>query len=247
MLTTLKNYIKSKINSPAVIEKSVVEAYDLWASDYDKQPGNLMLHLDKRLFENLIENIDFKGKQIADIGCGTGRQWPAIFSKDPAGLTGFDVSGGMLDKLKDKYPSSQTRLIKNNAFADVPDAAFDIIVSTLTVAHIEHIEEALQAWCRMLKPDSDIIITDFHPHTLASGGKRTFKHRNTLMAVRNYVHPIYSIKDVLLKNNFQVVSQLEIKIDDSMKPFYEKANAMHVYEKYYGFPVIYGIHLKRIK
>jgi ubiquinone/menaquinone biosynthesis C-methylase UbiE len=152
----------------------------------------------------------------------------------------------MLKKLQDKYPSAHTSLITDNLFADIPDASFDVIVSTLTVAHIENIEEAIQAWCRLLKPAGEIIITDFHPHTLAFGGKRTFKHDNAMLAVRNYVHPIYAIKDVLAKNNFELVQQEEIKIDDTMRKFYEDANAMHVYEKYHGFPVIYGIHLKRV-
>ncbi|WP_184549168.1 class I SAM-dependent methyltransferase [Mucilaginibacter sp. FT3.2] len=245
MLATIKNYIKSKVSPNIVTEKNAVEAYDLWATDYDMQPGNLMLHLDEKLFATLLKGLEIKGKQVADIGCGTGRQWPALFNKQPAGLTGFDVSGGMLKKLKEKYPSASISQITDNLFADTPDASFDVIVSTLTVAHIADIEEALQAWSRLLKPGGEIIITDFHPHTLAFGGKRTFTHDNTLMAVHNYVHPIYSIKEVLLKNNFYLVTQEEIKIDESMKPFYADANAMHVYEKYYGFPIIYGIHLKR--
>lgn len=245
MLATLKNYIKNKVSHPAVTEKSVVEAYDLWAGNYDAQPGNLMLHLDERLFSLLIENAAVKGKNVADIGCGTGRQWPKIFSKQPASLTGFDVSGGMLKKLNEKYLEAHTSLITDNLFSTVKDEAFDIIVSTLTVAHIEDIEEAMQAWCRLLKPDAEIIITDFHPHTLAFGGQRTFKHNNAVMAVRNYVHPIYTIKEVLIKNGFRLITQEEIRIDESMKPFYADANALHVYEKFLDFPVIYGIHLKR--
>jgi len=204
-----------------------------------------MLHLDGKLFTYLISQINIQGKQLADIGCGTGRHWPAIFSKEPAELTGFDVSGGMLQKLKEKYPKAYTRQITDNLFSDIPDASYDVIISTLTVAHIENIEEAIQSWARLLKSGGEIIITDFHPHTLAFGGKRTFKHNNAVMAVRNYVHPIYTIKDILLRNNFQLLNQEEIKIDESMKSFYVKQNAMHVYEKYRGFPVIYGIHLKK--
>jgi ubiquinone/menaquinone biosynthesis C-methylase UbiE len=245
MLATIKNYIQSRISPPAVAEKSVVDAYDLWSDDYDKQPDNLMLHLDAKLFSQLIDPIVIKDKHIADIGCGTGRHWPTLFGKQPVALTGFDVSGGMLKKLNEKYPEAHTRLITDNLFSDIPDATYDVIVSTLTVAHIEDIEEAILAWSRLLKHGGEIIITDFHPHTLAFGGKRTFKHNNTVMTVRNYVHPIYAIKDVMLKNNFRLLSQEEIKIDESMKPFYTKQNALHVYEKYKGFPVIYGIHLKK--
>jgi ubiquinone/menaquinone biosynthesis C-methylase UbiE len=245
MLATIKNYIQSRRASAAVTEKSVVEAYDLWAEDYDMQPDNLMLHLDEKLFSLLIDATDIKGRNVADIGCGTGRHWPKIFSKQPESLTGFDVSGGMLDKLNKKYPSAHTSMITDNLFSNIPDAVYDVIISTLTVAHIEDIEQALQAWSRLLKNDGEIIITDFHPHTLAFGGKRTFKHNNSLVAVRNYVHPIYTIKDVLVKNGFKLLRQEEIKIDEGMIPFYSKQNAMHVYEKYKGFPVIYGIHLKK--
>ncbi|WPU91339.1 class I SAM-dependent methyltransferase [Mucilaginibacter sabulilitoris] len=245
MLATIKNYLQNKLSAPAITEKSVVEAYDLWSAEYDMQPDNLMLHLDGKLFSNLISQVDVKGKQVADIGCGTGRHWPLIFSKEPADLTGFDVSGGMLEKLKQKYPAAHTRLITNNLYSDISDSAYDIIISTLTVAHIEDIEEAMQAWSRLLKSGGEIIITDFHPHTLAFGGKRTFKYNNAVMAVRNYVHPIYTIKEILLKNNFLLLKQEEVKIDESMKPFYAKQNAMHVYEKYKDFPVIYGIHLKK--
>jgi ubiquinone/menaquinone biosynthesis C-methylase UbiE len=245
MLGTIKNYLRNRVSGKAVTEKSAVEAYDLWSNDYDKQPDNLMLHLDGKLFNHLISQINIQGKQVADIGCGTGRHWSVIFDKQPGALTGFDVSGGMLQKLKEKYPQAQIRKITDNLFSDVPDQTYNVIISTLTVAHIENIEEALQSWARLLKSGGDIIITDFHPHTLAFGGKRTFKHNNAVMAVRNYVHPIYTIKDVLLRNNFQLMSQEEIKIDESMKPFYTKQNAMHVFEKYNGFPVIYGIHLKK--
>jgi ubiquinone/menaquinone biosynthesis C-methylase UbiE len=245
MLGTIKNYLRNRVSGKAVTEKSAVEAYDLWSNDYDKQPDNLMLHLDGKLFNHLISQINIQGKQVADIGCGTGRHWSVIFDKQPGALTGFDVSGGMLQKLKEKYPQAQIRKITDNLFSDVPDQTYNVIISTLTVAHIENIEEALQSWARLLKSGGDIIITDFHPHTLTFGGKRTFKHNNAVMAVRNYVHPIYTIKDVLLRNNFQLMSQEEIKIDESMKPFYTKQNAMHVFEKYNGFPVIYGIHLKK--
>ena len=245
MLAAIKHYIQNRISTPALTEKSVVEAYDLWSAEYDMQPDNLMLHLDGKLFSYLFSQVNVKGRQVADIGCGTGRHWPLIFSKEPAGLTGFDVSGGMLKKLTEKYPAAHTSLITDNLFSGIADAAYDLIISTLTVAHIEDIDEAIHAWSRLLKSGGEIIITDFHPHTLASGGKRTFKHNKAVIAVRNYVHPIYTIKEALLKNNFYLLSQEEIKIDDDMKSFYARQNAMHVFEKYKGFPVIYGIHLKK--
>jgi hypothetical protein len=41
------------------------------------------------------------------------------------------------------------------------------------------------------------------------------------------------------------VAEEEIKIDETVKHYYAQQNALKVYEQFKGFPVIYGIHLKR--
>ena len=35
-------------------------AYDLWSEQYDNQPGNLILSLDRELFSILIKGLDFR-------------------------------------------------------------------------------------------------------------------------------------------------------------------------------------------
>ncbi|MDP9079243.1 MAG: methyltransferase domain-containing protein [Bacteroidota bacterium] len=245
MIDTLKKFIRKNIGSPAIKERNVVEAYDIWADNYDSQPGNLMLDLDEIVFAELLHNIDIKNKDLADIGCGTGRHWPMLLQGELRSLAGFDVSRGMLDKLKGKYPEANTHVITDNEFSDVADNTYDVIVSTLTVAHIENIAEALTAWSRITKPAGDIIITDFHPNALASGGQRTFKHNNGHIAVRNYVHSTESIRKILLKNGFKVEVEVERLVDEAVKHYYYVQDAMHIYEKFKGFPIIYGIHFRR--
>jgi ubiquinone/menaquinone biosynthesis C-methylase UbiE len=245
LIDTIKNYIKRKVLPSAIEDKDVVEAYDIWAKNYDAQPGNLMLDLDEILFTKLLGDLSLDNKVVADIGCGTGRHWNKIFKQSPASLTGFDVSPGMLEKLMDKFPEAKTKAITDNRFADIADNTYDVILSTLTVAHIEDIEEALQTWCRITRQRGEIIITDFHPNALASGGKRTFKHGNKHIAVQNFVHSTDIVKQVLLKNGFEVINHQEIKVDETVKHYYEQQNALHVYEKFKGQPIIYGIHFKR--
>jgi ubiquinone/menaquinone biosynthesis C-methylase UbiE len=245
MIEILKKYIKQHVFPSPIREKEVVEAYDLWSENYDAQPGNLMLDLDESLFSKLLNTIDIKNKNIADIGCGTGRHWAKILKKEPVDLTGFDVSSGMLNKLKEKFPLAKTYTITDNNFSTIEDDTYDVIVSTLTVAHIEDIQEALEAWCRILKYKADIIITDFHPDALAFGGKRTFEHQKTQIAVRNFVHTTNSIKQILLRNDFELISDDEREIDKSVKHYYTEKNAAPVYEKFKGFPIIYGMHFRR--
>jgi len=245
VINTLKNYIKRHVFTPAIQNKEVVEAYDIWADNYDAQPGNLMLDMDEVLFARLLRNVDIADKMVADIGCGTGRHWSAIFKKSPAGLTGFDVSDGMLNQLKKKYPVAKTFTITDNQFAEIDDSTYDVILSTLTVAHIKDIEEALNAWCRILKTKGDIIITDFHPNALASGGQRTFRHKNTHIAVQNYVHNINVIKEIMLRNGFYIFTEQEKRVDETVKHYYQEQNALHVYDKFKDCSIIYGIHFRR--
>jgi ubiquinone/menaquinone biosynthesis C-methylase UbiE len=245
LIKSLKKYIGRHVYASAVKEHDVVEAYDLWARSYDAQPGNLMLDLDEIIVSYMLFFIDLTDKNVADIGCGTGRHWTKLLRKNPAGLTGFDVSPGMLDKLRTKFPQAEVHTITDNSFAALDDGVFDVIISTLTVAHIEDIEEALEAWCRILRYKADIIITDFHTDALAFGGKRTFMHDNKQVAVRNFVHPLSLIKKILLRNGFVVVSEEEKRVDESVAHYYAAQNASHVYERFKGFPVIYGIHFRR--
>jgi len=220
-------------------------AYNLWASNYDSQPDNMMLAWDEEIFSTLVKNVNLKNKIIGDIGCGTGRHWKKIFERKPKNLIGFDVSEGMLKMLQQKFPQAETHHLINDELKELKNESCDIIFSTLTIAHIENAEKALQEWDRILKPTGEIIITDYHPIALSKGAKRTFNHNGKTIAVKNYVHSIAQLKDMARQLHFEVHRLIEKSIDESARPFYEKQNALAVYEAWKGTPIIYGIHLKK--
>src|SRR6185312_10935044 len=138
-------------------------AYDLWSESYDAQPDNLMLALDEDVFSKLISNSSFEGKIVVDVGCGTGRHWRKIMDKKPARLIGYDVSEGMLQMLKQKFPGAETHKLQDDHLTGLENNGCDVIVSTLALAHILHPENAFNEWYRVLKPGGEIIITDYHP------------------------------------------------------------------------------------
>jgi len=204
-----------------------------------------MLDLDEQVCSELLEQTQVRGKVIVDIGCGTGRHWKKITDKGPARLIGYDVSPGMLHMLLQKYPQAETQLLNDERLTDLGDGVCDLVLSTLTIAHIPRIEAALKEWYRVLRPGGEIIITDYHPEALSRGGKRTFHNGHKLVAVRNYIHPIHKINEIAVKLQMQVIRIQERKVDDSMRPYYEQKNAIPVFERFYGVPIIYGIHLKK--
>lgn len=243
MLASIKDFLQK--NVPFSTDKPVVEAYDIWSSSYDANPGNLMLDLDEIVFSDLVKSIQLQNKNIADIGCGTGRHWQKLYEKSPATLTGYDVSTGMLKELAKKFPYAITRHISDNLLTETKTASIDCIISTLTIAHIKNVETAISSWARILKKDGDLVITDFHPDLLASGGKRSFRHENKSYTVKNYVHPVEIVKQIFKNHGFTIIKQEERYIDESVRSYYENGLAMDVFQKYKGMPVIYGLHLKK--
>lgn len=217
------------------------QAYDLWANSYDDQPGNLMLHLDSEVFTSLLRGINGTFEVIADVGCGTGRHWPELYERCNR-LIGLDTSPGMLDILHQKFPTAEAHLIDGTKLP-LPDESVDLLVSTLTIAHIQNIEEALTEWTRALRPRGYMIITDYHPKALAKGGLRTFKSEGKVISIKNYVHPIEKI--IFASSRLKKIELIERVIDESVKSFYQKQNALHIYDQFKGTEIIFGILMKK--
>lgn len=238
---TFSHFYKSKKN----IIKTPEDAYNIWAEIYDNEQDNLVLHYDNIILNELISKIHLKDKIIFDYGCGTGRNWPLLLDKNPAKLIGCDISQKMLHKLKEKYPNAEVYQSKDLQVSFLRDKTCDIIISTLVIAHITDIEKMFSGWERIIKNKSDIIITDFHPELLAKGGVRTFKNGINVISIENYIHSVKIIEGILSHFRFKVLNRIEKKIDKNVKHFFEKQNALKVYEKFYNTPFIYGLHLSR--
>lgn len=217
------------------------QAYDWWAAAYDDQPDNLMLALDGILFSDLLGAVVVADPVIVDVGCGTGRHWPLLLAKRPSSVTGYDVSEGMLKRLQEKFPGQHTVKLEDHLLRDTPGTSVDLLVSTLTVAHIDNIQQSLEEWNRVVKPGGYIIITDYHPQALAKGGRRTFTHNSSTVAITNHVHPVEEIISIGGQLGWQVLRLEEKRIDESVKHFYEKQQAVHLFEAFKGTPIIYGL------
>lgn len=220
-------------------------AYNKWASTYDAQPGNLMLALDEEIFARLLRRVSCRGKMVVDIGCGTGRHWEKILARQPQQLIGYDVSAGMLQRLQQKYPLALTRLIVRDRICYEESRPAEVLICTLTLAHIQKPDQAMQQWGRILKAGAEILLTDYHPETLALGGDRTFVYQGRSLAIKNYVHPIEKVKQYARENGFALLTFLERRIDPSLKPYYEKQGALGLYERFKGAGIIYGMHFRK--
>ncbi|MBP6588921.1 MAG: methyltransferase domain-containing protein [Chitinophagaceae bacterium] len=225
--------------------KKPAEGYDTWAGSYDDQPHNLILHLDREILNNMLQDVTILNRKLADIGCGTGRHWTELYKRNPVSITGFDVSTGMLEKLKLKFPEAPVFLVKDHELSGIATNQFDFLLSTLTLAHIKNARKALEEWNRVLQSRGELILTDYHPDALQRNASRTFHHQGKTYAVQSHVHPVEQIRQIAGQLGWTEIRYTERKIDESVKDFYLQQGAEALYQQYQGMPLIYGIHFKK--
>lgn len=102
--------------------------------------------------------------QVLDLGCGTGLELEYYFALNPtAQITGIDLSAGMLNALKAKFPEKELQLICGSYF-DVPlGEGYDAAVSVESLHHFSA-EEKIKLYTKLfaaLKPDGYFVLTDY--------------------------------------------------------------------------------------
>ncbi len=219
---------------------SASRAYRLWAATYDEQPDNLMFRIDEEAVVELAHEAELKDKRLLDMGCGTGRHWPFFQSLGPVSLLGCDLSPAMLARLKAKFPGADTRLVKDARVPFLPDASIDVVISTLTIGHIDEPEAVLADWCRVLVPGGCLLLTEFHPEALARGAERSFCFGNRVLRVRNFAHPLPELRRTLSHLGLRVRILREQAVEESMAEWYPDGR-LDTYRAFLGIPVHYAL------
>ncbi|MGB3615904.1 MAG: methyltransferase domain-containing protein [Elainellaceae cyanobacterium] len=101
------------------------------------------------------------GEHILDLGCGTGTLIQRLLPFSPAIVTGIDPCPEMLAIARRKLPTSVDLQVASADCLPLPDAAFDIVVSTSAFHYFPDPDRALREIRRVLKPAGRTVITDW--------------------------------------------------------------------------------------
>ena len=150
------------------IEVTVQEGYSLWADIYDQ--GNALIALEESHVEPLL--ADLTGGRALDVGAGTGR-YALKLARRGFQVTAIDPNPEMLAVAR--RSAENERLGIEFLEADLLDGLpvdaglFDLVVCALVLCHVPDLNGAARDFHRALKSGSLLLITDFHPHTIATG------------------------------------------------------------------------------
>ena len=120
---------------------------------------------------------------ILDLGCGTGLELQYYYAVNPtAKVTGIDLSQGMLDALKVKFPDKDITLITGSYF-DVPfSKGLDAAVSVESLHHFTKAEK-IPLYTKLyqaLKKSGYFILTDY----FALSEEEEQMHRQNLLTLK---------------------------------------------------------------
>ena len=107
--------------------------------------------------QEVIKELNWKGKTVLDVGCGTGNFAFKVAKKNAKYVLGIDYAEQaiVLAQKKHKHPNLQFKKINAK---DVKEK-FDIIVSIGTLEHMDKPYEMLKNFKKHLKPNGKMIIT----------------------------------------------------------------------------------------
>lgn len=122
----------------------------------------------RRIFGRLVTLAEVTaGDEVLDVGCGPGYLTSLAAQAAPDGrAVGVDVSGQMIAEATRKRASANCSFLVGKAEAlDLPDASFDVVVSSLAIHHIpeDARAQAFAEMFRVLRPGGRALIADFRP------------------------------------------------------------------------------------
>jgi ubiquinone/menaquinone biosynthesis C-methylase UbiE len=195
----------------------IKEAYNQWASTYDKVE-NKTRDLEAFACRNEISTLTFKN--CLEIGCGTGKNtdWLAQNNKQ---VVAIDFSGDMLTIAKQKIKSNTVKFVQVdiNKPWDFTASKFDLITFSLVLEHIENLPAIFKEAATLLNKGGKIYIGELHPYKQYTGSKARFESTNETVILDCYTHHLSDFIKAASENKLTLHKLNEYFDDDESTGF----------------------------
>jgi cytosine/adenosine deaminase-related metal-dependent hydrolase/ubiquinone/menaquinone biosynthesis C-methylase UbiE len=213
------------------------EGYGLWSRMYD-QDCNPFLSFEQRFLRCLLPSVE--GKDVLDLGCGTGRWLEYFVRQKPHSLVGVDSSPEMLERAKRKVGNSAALRMDDCAHLTARPASADLILCSFVSSYIQDFAEFANLLYKLLRPGGAIFLTDIHAETMAElGWRRGFKVDEVSFEIETYDRSPQEILSIVEKSGFHIDAFVQPKFGEPELALFDKAGKSKEWEKASQFPAIY--------
>ena len=211
-------------------EISSNNGYALWAKSYDYEKNPLIAVEDphiKRIFNSITYS------RVLDAGTGTGRYalklaWPGIH------VTAIDNSPEMIAIAREKASRSGLEIDFHQVSLESPlplnDEAFDLVLCSLVLTHIPNLANVVKEFHRVCSEGGHILITDFHPESLAQGWRTVCRMDEITYQLPNMKYTREDYLEAVCSAGFTLLQVKDIPVNEIPKGYTSEEN----FKKYDG-------------
>ncbi len=217
----------------------VADVFAAWAPVYDTEP-NPLLALEDRYLSRLLPNI--AGRDVLDVGCGTGRRLSCLALMNPASLRGFDPSPAMLQAAHARQLPGVQLTPAGLPALPVASAGADCVLVSFVLGYVSDLPAAVAELARILRAGGDLFLSDMHPGTAALLGWT----RGTASAPASATPwPLAGIERLFLESGFTLAARLLLPFGEPEQPLFTSSGKQAAWEAAIGHPAIYLLHLRK--
>ncbi|HXX14650.1 MAG TPA: methyltransferase domain-containing protein [Candidatus Eremiobacteraceae bacterium] len=217
------------------------EGYRVWASTYDRDP-NPLLSLEKRILQSLLPSL--LGRDIVDLGCGTGRWLDALQNSGARSLFGVDPSPEMLQQAQAKLGDSATLFCGDYRSAPVSSASADIVLCSFVLSYLDKPEDLLAFARAILRPGGYLFLTDVHPGTATTlCWHRGVRVHDQFAEIRTHPWTIQHVTRLCQSAKLQVKLHLEPRFGDAERLIFAANGKLDYFSSIREYPAIYILQL----
>jgi malonyl-CoA O-methyltransferase len=214
------------------------EGYDAWAATYNAM-GNWLLALEEPEVDRALGEV--AGRELLDVGCGTGRHAIRLAGKG-AHVTAVDFAEEMLQKARAKPGADRIRFIVHDVTTPLPfpEASFDRVLSALVLEHVEKVPPFFAELYRVARRDARVAVTAMHPAMFLKGISANFHDETGAeMRPRSYAATVSDYVMAAVAANLGIVALSEHLVDERIVRRFPRAG------KLLGWPALFVMSLTR--
>lgn len=192
-------------------------AYNCWSDFYDIQT-NATRDLEGEILRKTITGNQLN---ILEIGCGTGKNTGFLITKANQ-IQAIDFSEKMMAIAQQKF-SIEKNITFETADITQPwsfakDNAFDLIVFSLVLEHIQNLDFIFEQACQKLKTNGKIYMAEYHPYRQLDGKKARFDLNGETIELQCFNHSFQEFFQAATLNSFKIIDVIEHQTETDTYP-----------------------------
>ncbi len=192
------------------VEVDSQKGYALWAESYDGE-NNPLIAVEEPYVEKLLKDITYSC--VLDAGAGTGR-YALKLAIHGAAVIAIDNCPEMLAIAKENAHKSKLNIDFHQASLEeqLPFNAgkFDLVLSTLVLSHIPNLTDTIKEFHRVCKKEGYLLVTAFHPDSLAQGWRTEFSKKRITYQFPNVEHTRGKYLETFRKVGFTILQVIDV-------------------------------------